>query len=335
MELLFDLETTIASESKVDNTDFAEYYPAVNASFSFGMLRPHIRKATNNFILKYIDKTSYKLIIDNPDKEDIVVEVRELLKQAVAEYAIYIALPKNMTVIADMGIMENNSDQSTPASIVKIKMTRWSCICDGDTSLDQALELMEENIDLFPDWISSKQYGSHSSSYFKTTSEFQQYANISGRRAFLALLPHIRKADKSMSALLCSESENILAYLKISEPNDLQSTMIDACKSYIAAKAMLDGLIQTNMVFIGDRYQLASNTETYDTRSKMIATWLGGIDELRNSLKKDLHNAQNEVIGLLEDNEDIYTAYAADHADDDDDSGVVVSDDCVGGVGLF
>ena len=335
MTLLFDITSAIAKENKVSNTDFEDYYPNVNANTAFKTLKPNIRKATNTFILKYIDSDTYERLATAVDLVDVELEVLELLKQAVAEYTIYLTLPKNLTILSDMGAVETTNDNTQGTSIVKMKMTRWSCICDGDAALDQALQLMEENLDVFTDWAASEQYTSHTSVFFKTTSRFEKYANISGRRAFLALLPHVREADKSLKDILCEEYDTIAGYLAVAEPSALQLEMIDNCRSFIANKSMLEGLAQSSMIFAGDKYTLASNTESYDTRSKMIATWINAMPALEYKLKEKSSQAEDRIVAQLYQYPETFTLWDAAHQEDDEDSGIIVSDGCVGAIGIF
>lgn len=332
MNLLFDVTSALAADDKVSKTDFAKSYPAVNSNFKWSSLRPHVDAATRTYILRYIDRETYDLIADDTSTSGTIYEVRQLLKKAVAEYAIYICLPKISTVVGDMGAMEQSADQTTPISIAKMKMTQWSCITDGDHALDQALELMEDRLDLFHDWQDSDEYQDATSLFFKNTRQFARYASVTGRRAYLALIPHIRKAEKDLKSILCTEYRSIIRTVGSAVPTDLQVEMIRAIRAYVAAKGMIRGIPKVSMINIGDKYTLVSNTETYSTRSTIVATWLSAQDSLTMSLKEDARDAHQEIIDLLEDNPDIYTDYATEHADMEPRPIIKISDDCVGGV---
>jgi len=335
MDLLFKLSTNIPSKNTVGDTDFEDYYSNVNTKMKFKNLKPSIRKATRTFIAPFIDNATYKLLVDNNNLNAIQSEVRELLCQAVAEYSIYLALAKNITVISDMGAVESTNDNTQPISQWKLKLTRWSCICDGDAAIDQALQLIEENLSEFVAFTVSQEKNDSTSIFFKTTKQFAKYANITGRRAFLALLPHIRKSERAFKKILCSEYLNVVSFLSKENPSTVEKEMIDLCRTYIALDAMLEGIVQISMVYTGDKYRLASNTESYDTRSKTQVTWLGGTEALKMSLTKQLSSITDDLTSFLDDNDDVFLSWKTDNEESEEEKGLYVSDDCVGAVGIM
>ncbi|MEM9549219.1 MAG: DUF6712 family protein [Bacteroidota bacterium] len=206
---------------------------------------------------------------------------------------------------------------------------------DGDTALDQELAIMEDNPDEFALFHDSNQYKDYTTPYFRKTSQFEQLASISGRRAFLALLPYVRKAERELKKMLCGEYANVLTFINAENNDEVQNEMLKLCRSYIATLAMLKGIVQTSMVFIGHKYQLASNTDSYDTRAKMQVTWLGGMEQLKASLQEDLATVSDDIFNLLEGNEEVFPTFAKENQDTEVDGGTYLSDDCIGGIGLF
>ncbi|MEM9549220.1 MAG: hypothetical protein AAGA77_24760 [Bacteroidota bacterium] len=114
MSLVFDIKSQIPSENEVKHINFEKYYPNVNTSMKWKNLRLFVVRATNLFILKYIDRTIYDALLDDSQNSAIQDEVLELIKHTVAEYCVYLCLPKNITVISDIDATENTNQNTQP-----------------------------------------------------------------------------------------------------------------------------------------------------------------------------------------------------------------------------
>lgn len=335
MTFFFDVSTNPSSQKNVENTDFRDFYPAINKTTSMALLAPYVEEATRDFVLNYLDEDTYETLATYDGALTAYQDAQRMLKKAVAEYTIYLALGKNIVNISDMGSSETNNDNTAPITLWRYNKTRWECITSGDRALDAALSILEENIALFVDWQQSEQYKYQASSFFKGTRIFERHASITGRRAFLSLLPFIRQAEDELDELLSVEREAVVAYLDEESPTDLQSKIIDLCRTFIAATAQRLGLPQLTMVLTGNKYMLASNAESYDRRSQQVATWISGDTLLDASLRQASATAAASIKTLFFDNPDIFTDWKAEYDTNYDSGSVIVGDNNCGAVGLM
>ena len=78
---------------------------------------------------------------------------------------------------------------------------------------------------------------------------------------------------------------------------------------------MKSGLTQVNMVFIGSKNMLVGNSESYDTKSKMIATLINAMPSVKSDLGLEISTANNRMVKTLFDNSDTFTNWTEENED--------------------
>lgn len=342
MNILFSSQETIAKNRTIGSTEFKKYYPGINISMSWDELAPHMEAATIEYILPYLGSELYEAIYQHSQSttiDPIKDRLVDLLKRCVAHYTIYVAAPHLNVTISDLGLRENSNESSTPISQWKYKALRWSVMTVADSTLDTLLEYIEDNIDnaFFAVWKTSQAKDRYTHWLFPYTRDLQEYLSISGRRAYLALLPYLRAAEDKMTDLLCIEYATLKAkVIAGTTQNDTDTALLTHIKKLIAKMAMLDGSVHLSMIYDGSGYKLASSMDSYDQRSNVLASsnkeWL---QALQTKLEEDVQLQLNRLDKMLYADPDAYPLWKEAKYVEDDNQGIIVSDDCIGGLGVF
>lgn len=205
MDLLIKLTGTETATSTVGESNFKAHFPSINKNMSWASIKPYIRQATEEYLLPYLGDTLHEAIIAWEGDEapaDLNARILDCLRDALAAYTIYEAMPHINIVLSDMGAQENASENNTsqPASQWRFKNARWAAMIKADKMLDKALSLLEtmedeEDSTTFADWKEWSLDQGNKSELFDSAKTLSQVMNIStGRRAYLALLPYFKKA---------------------------------------------------------------------------------------------------------------------------------------------
>ncbi len=317
------------SGTKVENTTFKQYYPAINKSMSWDSVLPFVKQATRTYLVKHLGQVTYDLIAGSTAGTELD-EVRDILRFALANYTIYEALPSLNATISDMGVVEKTNENTVPISQWRLKTARWEALVKGDTFMDQAIEYIISKPGVFSG------YSFTGSVFFKTTSSFQQYSTIAGPRAFQAMLPYIREAEDSLEEKLCSFYPEVTA--KLADTNNLWMKLIHFSKRYIAHEAMMRAIPRLLLYIDGDGIKLTSSGDTFDQKSNILASFgKDGPDNLVRKLNLDSKAAFQAVENWLYKNkaETAFATWVDNLPEYDDSPAITASSDRVGGIGLF
>lgn len=340
MDLLFKCTGTTADDKIIRNSNLPGHYPSVNGNMAWDNLEAYIRQATEEYVIPFLGETFYQDLYNHYDlgptdalKDKILLKVQD----AIAMYAIYDAAPNLNGIISDLGLRENMNENSMPMSQWRYKSLRWNLILKADKSLDMALEVMEDNVDdaFLTNWVNDSAYNDAGHPIFRTTRELKKYLNIDGRRAFLALLPYLRKAEPTIVNILCSgEYLDMKTDIAAVTPQQKYLDLLDKVKPVLAEKAFLMAVPHISVVYDGSGFKLVSRTDSFDSRSNMLNTFgRDGIDMIREQVEKDLAIYQEELYHFLNNNPDDYPTWKADmYIEDPEGDTLLNSEDCIGGI---
>lgn len=315
--------------TKVENTIFKQYYPAINKSMSWDTILPFVKQATRTYLVKHLGQVTYDLIAGNGTGAELE-EVRDILRFALANYTIYEALPSLNATISDMGVVEKTNENTIPISQWRLKTARWEALVKGDTFLDQAIDYIISKPGVFTAFTFT------GSVFFKTTTSFQQYSTIAGPRAFQAMLPYIREAEDALEEKLCTFYPEVKA--KLADTSELWMKLVHLCKRYIAHEAMMRAIPRLLLYIDGDGIKLTSSGDTFDQKSNILASFgKDGPDNLVRALRLDSKAAFQAVENWLYKNktEADFATWVDNLPEYDDSPAITASGDGVGGIGIF
>lgn len=178
------------------NEDLKQYL-TIAPNFVFEDFAIYIPKALRSYIKRYIGNLYKELdTIDdsNPDAE-IKKEAQILIDTAVANFAFYLYTPYLSITMDSSGMFVVTSDKRSPITQTQLNDIRRELLRSGHEAMDDLLELLEINADVFEDWH-SKYSTIYRNSLVYSTSEFDQYYNIfNSRQTFLSLKPSILNVE--------------------------------------------------------------------------------------------------------------------------------------------
>ena len=348
MKLLFSLKSAETNSSTIADSNFEEHYPSVNRNMNWRKFQPYLRQATEDVITfissKFYDKLE-QAYSGTTSPDPVMVAILEKIQDAIAYRAIYKAAPHLNVSIADMGVQQTSSENATsqPVTQWRYKALRKSSISEYYSKLDQALYQMEENIDdpFLLEFKQSSNYTDHNTAFFKTTAALGKYINVqSSRRTFLAMVPHLRRAERDLRHILCGKAFDELKADKIDmvapDPVTAEYTaykhLLDECRHYLANQALVLGLPRLRVLVQDDGIKVHSETDGFDSKNpankEMVAQFL-------HRAQEDAHLYKHEILSYLGLNLDVFTTYKEHGFTENQTPGVIGPSDGVGGIGVF
>ncbi|WP_313138398.1 DUF6712 family protein [Myroides sp.] len=176
----------------LDNDDL-EKYISISPNFDFKSFVIYIPKAIRSFVHRYVGNLYQEL--DKAESEieysDIKIKAKELIDTAVANFAFYLYTPYISVSMDSSGMYVVKTDQRAPISTTQLNDIRRELLRSGHEAMDELLEVLEVNADVFPYW--HNHYSTiYRDSLVYSTSEFNKYFNImNSRQTFLSLKPSI------------------------------------------------------------------------------------------------------------------------------------------------
>lgn len=179
--------------------DFKKYVP-VAENFPFEEIQIYFPKAIRAFIKKYVGNL-YKELEDiaNDDlHKKIKEEAQDLLDTAVANFSYYLYTPYVSVTMDSSGFFVVTNDKRSAITSMQLNDIRRELLRSGHEAMDELLEVLEHNADVFTQWHNN--YSTiYRDSLVYSTSEFNKVYNIfNSRQTFLSLKPSILNIEEKM-----------------------------------------------------------------------------------------------------------------------------------------
>lgn len=278
-----------------DITDLKRHI-IVSATFDFAKVLPFAKRIERKIILDLIGQEQYTSLVDLPLEEENtmpIYQVKELLEEAVANYSLFLAMPTINILITNSGTKTSENKEATNADWKDKRDLNRSLLKTYNEALDDAFQIMEENVADFPDWRDSKYYTVFKDLIVYQTTIFNDHFSIQkNRQTFCALKPYIREVeDQYFKAMLGDETLIVLKtksedYIIISAQEIAQKAIV----AFTVAKAAITGTFtftDSSFVVASDQlpWEKQSELPKDDRRDLMKARQLAG-EEYLKSLKK-------------------------------------------------
>lgn len=191
----------------VNTLEILKKHVTLNASFKIETLNPHIKKQERKHIKPLLGTALFESISAAP-AGSIKADLLELLHEASSNLAMLSYSTAGVVDISNAGFLKSNTEHAVAASWTDLKDMRRFFLKTGMEALDEALELMEDNEALFPEWKDTAGYTNFKELLTRKTQTFQRYFNIEkSRLTFLRLRPHLlRVEEKYFKGLLGLET---------------------------------------------------------------------------------------------------------------------------------
>lgn len=334
MEILFKAKTTPVSpagDTILDYT-FKDYFPNINGNALWLEMVPYVKQSYRTYMKKYISDALYAAITDyihTPPGTPIdeFDEIVDLLCTANAYYAVYSAMPHINIILSTTGAVEPGNENTQASSQWRFKGARWEAIIAADNAMDQALEYLYENQDTFTDFEPG------GSDFFIHTQDLVEYLNMTGRRGFVAMMPYVKEAERTIKMLLGTVFyDEILGW---DTPDSYQKTLIDLIKSYIADESLYHAIPRLSLLVDGDGLKLVSNTDNFNNYSNAIATFgKGGPEAVMRHIKLDAQKKRRDITAYLVKEADQFITWRDAQPEDIDNDLIIKSSNYIGAVGI-
>ena len=280
----------------------------VSATFDFEKVLPFAKRVERKIILDLIGQEQYDTIIVhafNAESTAPINQVKELLEEAVANYSLFLAMPTINILITNSGTKTSTTTNSENADWKDKRDLNRSLLKTYNEALDDAFQLMEENVTDFPEWQASKYYTVFKDLIVPQTTIFNDHFSIQKNRpTFLALKPYMREVeDQYLKAMLGKET---LTLLKTKSTVDVINEALELAQKAIVAFTVAKAAITGTFTFTDSSFTVASDQLPWEKQSELSK-------EDRNDLKKARQEAGEEYLKSLKkliiDNKTVFPAY--------------------------
>lgn len=304
------------------NTADLKLFADVHKQTDWSTLKLYVEQAEVTYIIPVVSEAMYNTyhgLMNNPANASKTfdqiftnpfdLEAFKRIGKALANYSMFEAFPFLNTVVGDAGIGQQSSKEGTfnPASQWRYVDRRLAHLDNADRFTDQLLEYLEMHKDYFTDWAASTSFTINKDLFIATSIKLSQYIGTNNsRRAFLALRPHIRMAEKKY--IIPAISQDLYTELKsqlTTNPSTVSSVnlvLLPMIEEALAWAAYYEGLPFLPVKFGTDGVHILSSND--------------GITQKVAASKEDKENAR----GTAAHNMDMFfndlKKYMDDHADD-------------------
>ena len=292
----------------INTIDDLKRHIIVSATFDFEKVLPFSKRVERKIILDLIGQEQYDTIIVhtfNAESTTPINQVKELLEEAVANYALFLAMPTINILITNSGTKTSTTTNSENADWKDKRDLNRSLLKTYNEALDDAFQLMEENVADFPEWSGSKYYTIFKDLIVPQTTIFNDHFSIQkNRQTFLALKPYMREVeDQYLKAMLGKET---LILLKTKSTNDIVNESLELAQKAVVAFTVAKAAITGTFTFTDSSFTVASDQLPWEKQSELSK-------EDRNDLKKARQEVGEEYLKSLKklilENKTVFTAY--------------------------
>lgn len=266
------------------NTRDLKLFADIHKQTDWDTLLPYVQQAENDYIIPLIGEEQFEYfnsaIKAQNDTEAnfnfIFQDVTEnklfkLLATALANFALYEAFPFLNTSLGDIGVQQQSSKEGTsaPAAQWRYESRRSAHLNTGDSYIEKTLEFLEKNAASFPLWSNSEYFTINKDLLIGDSAMLTTYLGMNdSRRAFIAIRPYIRLAEKDIIAILGKPLFDSIkeegATLPSTIPNKI---LLEGAREAVAWTAYYYALPFLSIRINGDGVQVVSKNDSINQRS--------------------------------------------------------------------
>lgn len=292
----------------IENIEDLKKHIVVSATFDFKKVLPYAERSERKLILKLIGLDQYDTIVLHQYVEgdfSPINLVRKLFGEAIAHWSLLLALPTINILISNSGTKTVEVDKTAPADWRDKRDLSRSLFKTFNEALDDAFQIMEENVDDFPEWQVSKYYTIFKELIVQQTSQFNDYYNIrENRQTFIALKSPMREVeDQYLLGLL---GECTLNFLKSKSNDPIVNKAQEYARKAVVALTVAKVAVTGTFEFTDSSFTVSSDQLPWEKQQVLEKAD-------REDLKKDRQTAGEENLKLLKKiivaNPSVFTCY--------------------------
>ncbi|SDG68114.1 hypothetical protein SAMN05421827_109141 [Pedobacter terrae] len=267
----------------------------VSMTQNIELLKPYLSTAERQFIRFMIGKEQFDAFASayeaaGKDTSAItdpqIREAIELCQKIEANLAYLIGLPVLSVTIGASGIQILSNDNTKNAFQWQVDKVEKSLLELGFDAIEELLEFLEYNADIFPEYINSKEFSKVERCLIETAADFDDQYNIRrSRYAFQVMVPIMYRIENQILIPLFGK-----AFMEILRMDNLDGKTLELVESYLKpgialltiAKASVERIITIDNGMAS--VNLSSNYETIKDNSAIYNT---AIQAAAEQLTKD------------------------------------------------
>ena len=321
MNLLFAaLDPQDPGDPLVSDTTFEEHYPGIDTNTRWATIRPYVRAATLRYVYPLIGEAMHTALAEHandedPEENDAYDAAISHLRDAIANYAIYMALPHLNVVIGDLGVGQNRPSEGNfnATGQWQFKEAQRRCLLDADAAMDRALKFMEDaldgdNAEDFEDYQDHPgRGGSHP--LFRTLEEFQKQISLrDSLRTFFAVSRNIAPSwRRHLQPIVGYEMyQELIEEIAAGDLSEVNATLVDLIRPALAHYALYEAIPGMAVQVEADGIRTLSSTDGFDMRDAASAQ---AVEHYRAKLLGDAKMYRADIAKHLYDNVDDYPTW--------------------------
>jgi hypothetical protein len=293
----------------IETVEDLKRHIVLSATFDFKKVLPYSKRAERKIVINLIGREQYEAIVADafdPDSTEPKNLVRELLEEAVAHYALFLAMPTINILITNAGAQTSQPSDAKLADWKDRRDLNRSLIKTFTEALDDAFELMENHIDEFEFWEGSSHYTVFKDLIVSQTSIFNHWFPIqNNRQTFLGLKPLMREVEQQY--LIGMLGDCTLDFLKGKSTNDIvilaQECAQRAIVSLTVAKAADTG------TFLFTESAMVLSTDEMPWEKTVIGLSEEKLARLRKSRQLAGEQYLKDLKGIVSGNPSLFDCY--------------------------
>lgn len=293
----------------ITNTEELKKYVSVSPNFNFEDFSIYIPKAIRAYVKRYVGDLYKEIDSIEPGEEfyETKAEAKDLLDTAVANFAFYLYTPYISITMDGSGlyVVKNDKRESAPSTMVND--IRRELLRSGHEAMDELLQVLEDNADVFTEWHND--YSTlHKSSLVHSTTEFNKYFNIhNSRQTFLSLKASIINVeDRILSTTFTLDFLEELKGTATGINAQVKSYLQKAIVHGTIAKVCAEGVYEVTPSSIILKFDLLDyeRKQTAPFNEQMKNAIISHTDNMNNYLKL-AYSLTEDVPGALRTKENI------------------------------
>jgi hypothetical protein len=226
----------------ITKSDLKKYLGSTT-NFEVRDLEDAIEVVTNRYVLPYLSQA--QLIVSDASTDNLHIVLMKVVKRAVINLA-YAKDYMKFLLTADVSAVKDISTKETKASKEDKEYHRETFWLEGFASIDEMLQILEENQTTFTQWASSTAFSQLKNSFVYSTAIYNRFVDINNsRRTFIRLKPAIYEIElQGTPQLINSNLKNQLLdkYITGTTLTALEKRLIELLQGFICNWSMANTL---------------------------------------------------------------------------------------------
>lgn len=300
----------------IKSTDEILQQVDIAKSFSFEKIKPFLKMAENDFLIKILSKEQYEDLLikyeelPNTPIEEPYARLLELSQICIVYYGILLYSPNARISFTNAGIMQNRPNHSAPSTQWEhrdfVKFVRNT----ADTHIEHLLEYLEENANVFTMWASSTAFTQSKETFINKASDFSTHITIGSRTTFKKLIPFMKKAESLTVKRIIGKAQ----YKELKEQylnntlTEVNQILLENLKPLIAYKSIIKAFPTLSISSIDDGIRV-NNFDTGVVSSESLTAAQSKL--YLDQLNRDFEEQKEDFKLFLEEKITDYPLYAA------------------------